>query len=95
MNNLTKRQVRYWLFRFKTEAEGGTNSNGAPEGLREHFESQPMFGGWKKFAVDWDVNEDSPLELAYRNFSVWEEWDRVLVRVTDPARVGHDGQDNI
>jgi hypothetical protein len=43
------------LFRFRNEALGGSDSNGAPEGLKEHFEKQKLFTGWGNFAVNWDI----------------------------------------
>ena len=90
--NLPRRKVRYWLFRFRTEAVEGIPANGAPEGLREYFEKYPGFIGWKAFAVSWDLphiegclrdlckcaNEIVPLTPVSRQFSVWEEWDAQL-----------------
>ena len=53
--NLSRSKVRYWCFRFRKEIVDGTDSNGAPAGLREHFEKLPGFTGWKEFAVSWDL----------------------------------------
>jgi len=75
---LPRRKVRYWLFRFRTEAEGGPKATGAPRGMRKYFEEQEGFGGWIDFAVTWDVNPEEPLQIVPRRFSVWEEWDATL-----------------
>jgi hypothetical protein len=82
--NLPRRQVRYWCFRFKTEADGGVSAQGAPRGLKQRLEKEDAFEGWKNFAVTWDVDEDEPLVAIPRNFSVWEEWGRTLERVVKP-----------
>lgn len=50
-----RRKIRYWLFRFRTEATGGAPSNGAPADLRAYFEKMDGFRGWKGFAVSWDI----------------------------------------
>jgi len=81
---LSRRQIRYWCFRFKTEAEGGPPATGAPRGLRQRLEGEDAFEGWRKFAITWDVDEDEPLVVIPRNFSVWEDWDRTLRRVVKP-----------
>lgn len=82
--NLPKRQIRYWCFRFKTEADGGARATGAPRGLKKHLEDSDGFEGWKRFAISWDVDEENPLVVVPRNFSVWEDWDRTLRRVVKP-----------
>ena len=82
MEELGRRQVRYWLFRFRTQAEGGSKANDAPPGLRETFEehrgSKTKREFWLAFAVSWDVGENNPLEMVSRKFSVWEEWNAIL-----------------
>ena len=77
-----RRVVRYWCYRFLTEATGGAEATGAPRGLRKHFERAPFFraaGGWRKFATAWDVDRTDPLEMVPRTKSVWDEWDEKLV----------------
>jgi len=53
--NLPRRKIRYWCFRFQHEEANQVSSNGAPPGLREHFEKTPGFTGWDQFAVSWDL----------------------------------------
>ena len=76
---LPRRQVRYWLFRFKTEAEaGGVVAEGSPGGLRDHFEGHKHFLGWGLFneSNGWDVDETDPLmivPLRRGSADLWEE----------------------
>ena len=76
------RQARYWCYRFRTEATGGAEAAGAPEGFKEYVES---FGGWDTFADKWDIAGDNPFILVYRLMSVWQEWDQVMERVAIPV----------
>ena len=78
MDNLTKRQIRYWCFRFRTEAEGGVSADGAPIGLKEHFEELEWFSEWKDFSLTWDVKEDSPLEMIRLKENAEDEWQKVV-----------------
>lgn len=99
-NERTTRKIRYWLFRFRTEAEGGSISDGAPEGLREKYESHPAFetlGGWKKFAAEWDIDPNNPDEIIPRSFSIHEEWNRELIAHTKlfPLMKKNDGDGNV
>jgi len=94
---LPRRKLRYWLFRFRTEAIQSVSSNGAPAGLKEHFERLPDFTNWKEFAVRWDVpqgepSEIVPLEIVLRKFSVWEEWQATMRSEvqTHPAFESHE-----
>ena len=99
MHNLQRRKIRYWLYKYKKEAlEGRLDlSNGAPKGLKEHFESQTLFTGWENFAVNWDLPhvrrdctittcrcgpEVVPLEATRRYKSMTEEWDDLLMTQT-------------
>jgi len=94
---LPRRKLRYWLFRFRTQAIQSVSSNGAPKGMREYFESLPGFTDWRDFAVRWDVppgdhGQPVPLQIISRKFSVWEEWQaemRQEVRV-HPAFESHE-----
>jgi hypothetical protein len=69
-----RRQVRYWLFRFRTAAEGGASAKGAPSGLRERFEDHPHFGGWENYGVTWDVSDDDPSVLVPLRVSLEVQW---------------------
>lgn len=76
---LTKRQVRYWCFRFKTEALDGVPAVDAPAGLRAYFEALEWFSGWKDFALSWDVKESEPLAIKPLKEDPELAWDRVLL----------------
>ena len=78
------RQARYWCFRFKSAAEGGAKSTGAPRGFKKYIEELPGFAGWDKFAITWDIAGDNPFKIIPRDFSVWEEWNAVMRRVAKP-----------
>ena len=99
MTSLPRRKLRYWLYRFRTEAIESVPSNGAPEGLKAYFESLPGFSGWKDFAVKWDVppgqaNEVVPYEIMPRKFSVWEEW-QATMRAEVKVHPGFDKHEKI
>ena len=48
---LPRRKIRYWLYRFRTEATGGAKATNAPRGMKVHFESKPYFDGWDGFRI--------------------------------------------
>lgn len=85
LDDLTRRNIRYILFRLQTEAAGGAKAKEEKTGImklvgkiREHFEEQEDFGGWEKFAKTWDVDEKSPLVATKRNSSIQTEWNKIL-----------------
>ena len=80
LEKLTKRKIRYWLFRFKTEHSGGNSAEGYPEGLKEHFELNEDFLGWDLFneSKGWDVKTNSPLETKPLRFGSDELWNKEL-----------------
>ena len=80
-----RRQARYWCYRFRTEATGGAEATGAPEGFKEFVESLGGFGGWDMFADKWDLAGENPFIIVYRLMSVWQEWDHVMERVAIPV----------
>ncbi len=59
-HGLTKRQLRYWCFRFRSSETSAVDALGAPEGVREYYESLDWFPGWKTFGVTWDLHKDNP-----------------------------------
>lgn len=76
---MNRRKLRYWLFRFKTEIEGGSPALDSPAGLKEEYESQQIFpfcGGWKTFGIKWDVTEKEPFEIVAIEESLWLAWDK-------------------
>lgn len=71
-----RKNVRYWLARIRTEVSGGAPAEGVPEGMREQFESMPMFqvaGGWMGYRVNWDVGPEGR-EMIGLEVSQWEAW---------------------
>jgi len=75
--------MRYWLFRIRNEATGGSDANGAPEGLKQHFENQKLFTGWENFAVNWDI----PHTTGCRRVKVGENCDCSSSPVKRPRAV--------
>jgi len=80
---LSRRKLRYWLFRFRTEAIQSVSTNSAPKGMKEFFENLEGFTNWKEFAVTWDVppgdpRQPVPMKIVPRKFSVWEEWQATM-----------------
>ena len=104
---MNRRETRYWLFRFKTEAEGGAKATGAPKGLRKFYERQELFkfaGGWLAFGGTWDIDEVDISKVVARSESLWAEWNRHCAQVAKaiPKRkrkvkevVRPDFQDNL
>ncbi len=85
MKDLTRRNIRYICFRLQTEAEGGASATPEETGImsyvdevKEHLESQAEFGGWKKFAKTWDVDEKAQLVAVNRSSSIQSDWNNVL-----------------
>lgn len=92
-----RKDVRYWLYRLKTQAEGKTSvppvlkigdsesSEEVPyEEFREKFESHPLFGGWRFFGITWDVAFEDPYRCVHKDKSELEEWEE-LVRAKFPT----------
>ena len=53
-------------------------ANGAPSGLKAHFENLEWFSSWKEFSLTWDVKEDFPLEIKRLKENAEEEWKNVV-----------------
>ena len=76
---LTKRQIRYLLFRLRTEELGGAKApTKFPRGFKKTFTDQSKFRGWVGFSVSWDVDDDSPWTIVFREKSIEEEWNAIL-----------------
>lgn len=54
---MTRRQLRYRLYRIRTANTGGPG-HGQTKAFREGWEGQEHFDGWENFALTWDVNAD-------------------------------------
>ena len=78
-----RKKIRYQLYRLRTEAEG-KNSAESKDKFRKSFEKQPLFDGWRFFAVTWDVAFDDPNRIIHKDKSEQEEWDE-LVRAKFPV----------
>ena len=72
-----RKEVRYQLYRCRTEAEGKCAAD-APDGFKESFERQSVFGGWRFFGVTWDVAFDDPMRIVHRELSEQEEWGELV-----------------
>ena len=63
---MNRKDIRYLLFRIKTEAEGGVETPPLPAGFIKSFETQIKFQGWLSFGVTWDVGGRVPNGQSYR-----------------------------
>lgn len=90
--DLSRRKIRYWLFRAKKkEADGTPLGDDAPPGFRQEVEAMDGFTGWAYFAegapFGWDVSYEEPYVLVARNHSVNDEWNAELARTVKPLPV--------
>lgn len=85
---LSRKTIRYWLFRFATEANGGEKAVEAPTGLKEYFEGLTWFQGWKSFGITWDVVNDRPLEIKPLRVGLIEAWDKEAEDLAKELPVG-------
>lgn len=84
-----RKDVRYKLYRLRTEADGGPASE-VDEEFKKKFEEHDLFGGWRFFAITWDVAFDDPFRCVHRDKSGVQEWDE-LVKAKFP-QVGPGGK---
>jgi hypothetical protein len=87
---MTRRETRYWLFRFKTEATGGCEALDAPEDLKQLYENQEIFkfiGGWPAFGATWDVEEHDFSKIVGLDESLWDTWNKHCARIAKPLPV--------
>ena len=82
LNELNRKQIRYWCFRFYTESTGGDKAVGAPVGLKEHFESLDWFSDWKSFGIKWDVRPENPLDMVPLKQSLESQWNMEITKST-------------
>ena len=94
---MNRKDIRYLMFRLKTEVEGGNIAPELPKGFKKTFETQKKFQGWLSFGVTWDVggrvlteenpnadttsDENSFWTIVLRNESLDEAWNKVLEKV--------------
>lgn len=94
---MLRKEIRYKLFRLKTEAEGGAKAPEMDKGFKKSFEAQKKFQGWMSFGVTWDIggrtpNEENPTidattteeshwTVVLRDVSLDDAWNEVLSKV--------------
>ena len=83
LGDLERKEIRYWLFRFRTAATGGDPATGAPRGLRKRFEDHPHFVSWESFGMTWDVGDD-PWTLVPLKHSLEEQWNTEAMNSARP-----------
>ena len=72
---MTRRQIRYWFFRFHQNALGEEASIAdAPPGFQAEWESHPHFGGWGNFSITWDLADDSVETIVPLRYSLEQQW---------------------
>ena len=72
-----RKNVRYQLYRLRTESEGKTSSDSTKE-FKQKFESQSYFDGWRMFGTTWDVAFDDPYRIVHKTLSEQEEWEELV-----------------
>lgn len=77
------KRARYWCYRIQNEVTGGAEAN-PPRGFKEFIEGLENFGGWKQFAITWDLAGHNPFMVVHRLTSVWQDWEHVMDRVAIP-----------
>lgn len=79
--SLDRHRVRYILYSLKN---GRTDMDGLKEvqEIKEHLSTQEHFQGWEQFSITWDVSPENPLKVIKRRFSVAQEWNSKLTRIT-------------
>lgn len=90
--DLSRRKIRYWLFRAKKkELDGTPLGDDAPAGFRQEVEAMDGFTGWANFAEGapdgWDISQEQPFVIVERNHSVDAEWTAELARTVKPLPV--------
>jgi len=74
---LGRRNVRYQLYRIRTEAEGGASHKAKQ--IKLYYEKQPGFTRWVGFAREWDVDSEGKHHLIVRRRNSEEqEWNYKL-----------------
>ena len=83
----TRREVRYHLYRFRTERLGGPKASKSKraKALRAWYEEQDGFTDWIHFAERWDVGDEGEHHrLVKRKIGELAEWNgRLANLVTD------------
>jgi len=72
-----RKKIRYKLYRVRTEVLG-KGASGQKNAFRKKFEEQPFFGGWRNFAITWDVAFDDPFRIVHKEHSELEEWEEIV-----------------
>jgi hypothetical protein len=74
---MTRREVRYQLYRIRTSEEGGSSHKA--KDLKEYYERQKAFTTWSGFARTWDVGDEGyHYEVVERKYTEEQEWNREL-----------------
>lgn len=82
-----RKNIRYILYRLKTEAEGMGSCEASlikertgmtKKGFKELFESQDQFTGFKFFSINWDVDFLNPKKIVHRDFTDAEIWENIV-----------------
>ncbi|GAH00147.1 unnamed protein product [marine sediment metagenome] len=74
--SLSRREVRYHLYRIRTYEEGGSSHKA--NALKEYYERQKGFTNWSGFARTWDVGDEGHHKIVEREFTEEQEWNSEL-----------------
>jgi hypothetical protein len=94
-SEMTKKDIRYLLFRIRTEAEGATKAPPLPRGFKKGFEEQEHFDGWERFGITWDVIPADPWTTYRREKSLLQEHEEEMLAKVPvlPSLLGSRGLD--
>jgi hypothetical protein len=82
-----RHEVRYACFRFQKELAEGKKAEQSHHKIAKQVEAAKGFAGWNKFGITWDISTPNPITIVERKWSIYEEWNQVVNRVTVPLEI--------
>jgi hypothetical protein len=80
-----RHEIRYALFRIKTEIDGGVKADKPHHAIGEMVQQFKGAGAPAEFASEWDVGAVSPdIVVVKRMWSIYQEHDQLMRRVAVP-----------
>lgn len=76
IKDMRRSDIRYRLYRLRNNIELDTN-----DGIREYYEAQTGFTGWKDFANKWDIGKGEGPEkfkIVRKLLTELEEWEAIV-----------------
>jgi len=86
-DKMLRHDIRYACFRIQKEKEDGTKAEEKHHKIGNQVEKIDGFGGWNNFAITWDISTPNPIAIVSRKWSIYEEWNQTLMRITVPLPI--------